>query len=54
MSKIFPDQRISDPPIQTLINVRATYSLCEVFKKEVFRISLCCESPSYKYYLIMI
>ena len=30
------------------------YSVCEVFKKEVFRVSLRCESSPYKYYLIMI
>ena len=36
------------------LNARKDYSECEVFQKEVFCVSPRCESPSYKYYLIMI
>ena len=34
--------------------MHVAYSLCEVFLKDVFRVSQRCETPSYKYYLIMI
>ena len=30
------------------------YSVCEIFWKEVFRVSPRCETPSYKYYFIRI
>ena len=30
------------------------YSVCKVFQKEIFRVSLRCELSLYKYYLIMI
>ena len=38
----------------TSLVIARDYSVCEVFQKEVFRVSPRFETPSYKYYLTMI
>ena len=48
--------RFLESIISTLAKAKISrlYSVCEVFKKEVFHLSPRCETSSYKYYLIMI